>query len=133
MLTEFEKGYKIMQEIVKKDNPALSWQRLFKPFPFFKAYNHYIMIVICSASDELHRRWFGFVESKIRQLFMAIEKLFSQKTYSVELRPWPKSYLISSTLTQIDEETSYTQSDSYFVGLRVKKNETVEKINVDFT
>lgn len=74
MLTEFEKGLKITNAILKRDNPALSWRRLFKPFPFFKAFTHYLMIVICSENAELHNRWGGFVESKLRLFINSLEK-----------------------------------------------------------
>lgn len=134
MLTEFEKGFTITNAILKRDNLALSWKRLFKPFPFFKAFSHYIMIVLCSENGDLHMRWNGFVESKLRLFINALEKLTAQKTYSLEFRPWPKSYEnIASTLTQIDEDSSYTKSDTYFIGIRVKKNETTERATVDLT
>ncbi|TNV83775.1 hypothetical protein FGO68_gene2709 [Halteria grandinella] len=139
MLAEFEKGLKITEAILKRDErgqkqyPSLSWKRLFKKFAFFSSFTHYIMITICSIDDELHSRWLGFVESKLRFFVSALEKLTSQKTYAVEFRPWPKSYTIQSTLTQVDDDYAYTKSDSYFIGMRIKRNETVEMVTVDLT
>ena len=43
MLTEFEKAMDITKHIMEKRNKAkVSWKRLFKKFPFFKAYQHFI-------------------------------------------------------------------------------------------
>lgn len=44
MLVEFEKGLKITEALLQKDefgnkvHPELTWKRLFKKFNFFKAY-----------------------------------------------------------------------------------------------
>ena len=40
LLTEFEKGAIIAKAL--KENPALSWKRLFKKFSFFRAYQHFL-------------------------------------------------------------------------------------------
>jgi len=49
MMTEFEKGFKIVEALIKRDEvtkqkvyPDLSWNRLFKKFHFFSAYKHFI-------------------------------------------------------------------------------------------
>ena len=49
ILTEFEKAFKIVEALIKRDeatkmkiNPELSWNRLFKKFHFFSAYQHFI-------------------------------------------------------------------------------------------
>ena len=87
MLQEFEKGLRITEALLKRDEkgnklyPNLSWKRLFKKFAFFSAYNHYVMITICSVDDDLHSRWLGFVESKLRFFVGSLEKLTSEKTY----------------------------------------------------
>ena len=49
MITELEKGMKITEHIMKKNpNVKISWKRLFKKFPFFSAYSHFIQIQILS-------------------------------------------------------------------------------------
>ena len=74
MLIEFEKGVKITEALLKRDEngnkvfPELTWKRLFKKFNFFKAFNHFIQIQILSNSEENHKKWTGFIESKIRKL-----------------------------------------------------------------
>ena len=45
VLTEFEKAARITAELMKNPKTSLiSWKRLFKKFPFFKAYEHFIEI-----------------------------------------------------------------------------------------
>lgn len=45
MITEIEKGMKIAEHIMKRNpNTKITWKRLFKKFPFFSAYNHFIQI-----------------------------------------------------------------------------------------
>jgi len=45
IITELEKGMEITKHIMeKKINNKITWNRLFKKFPFFKAYQHFIQI-----------------------------------------------------------------------------------------
>ena len=45
MITELEKAMEITNHIMKKQNNSkITWKRLFKKFPFFKAYQHFIQI-----------------------------------------------------------------------------------------
>jgi poly(A) polymerase Pap1 len=55
ILSEFEKGFKIMEAILKRDErtgekvyPKLSIKRLFKKFNFFGTYPHFIQISVLS-------------------------------------------------------------------------------------
>ena len=54
-------------------NQNLSWKRLFKKFPFFKAYSHFIEIQILSKNKEAHGKWCGFVESKNKAMIKCLE------------------------------------------------------------
>ena len=42
MLTEFQKGLKITEALLKGDSHQISWRRLLKKFNFFRAYQHFI-------------------------------------------------------------------------------------------
>lgn len=42
IITELEKGMEITKHMMKKNNNQITWRRLFKKFPFFKAYKHFI-------------------------------------------------------------------------------------------
>lgn len=69
MITEIEKAMKITEHIMKRNpNTKITWKRLFKKFPFFSAYNHFIQIQILSLNQEIHEKWKGYVESKVRRL-----------------------------------------------------------------
>jgi poly(A) polymerase len=110
MLNEFEKAYRIADAIIKRDEtgkrvyPELSWKRLFKKFNFFGAYQHYIMITILSIDENLHNRWLGFAESKLRHFIALLEKMATGKPFKLDFRPWPKaSQGLAETLTRVDD------------------------------
>ena len=63
ILTEFEKAAMITNELTKnKGTSQITWKRLFKQFPFFRAYEHFIEIQVLSKSEEEHKMWYGFCE-----------------------------------------------------------------------
>ena len=56
MLTEFEKAAMVTSELMKnKGNSEITWRRLFKKFPFFRAYEHFIEIQVLSKKEEDHK------------------------------------------------------------------------------
>ena len=65
MITEFEKGMEITNNLM--NGGLTDWRRLFKKFPFFKAYKYFIQIQILSRTEEIAEKWKGYCESKIRQ------------------------------------------------------------------
>ena len=76
MITEIEKAMLITQHLMKqKNNTKTSWMRLFKKFPFFKAYKHFIQIQILSENKEIHEKWSGFVESRLKFLLRNLENV----------------------------------------------------------
>jgi len=87
---------------------------LFKKFPFFRAYEHFIQISIYSKSEEHHKKWQGFAESKIKKFLNQLEILGTQllKTNFIEYRPWTKSYSLPT------EE--FAKNETYFIGFRVR-------------
>lgn len=93
MLTEMEKASLITNQMMSRDkrNP-ITWKRLFKKFPFFKAYQHFIQIQILSKSEADHQKWKGYAESKIRRLLQYLENTNDKEFNCLEFRPWPKSY-----------------------------------------
>ena len=45
IVTELEKAMEITKHLMKgTENKTITWKRLFKKFPFFKAYRHFIQI-----------------------------------------------------------------------------------------
>ena len=74
MITELEKAMEITKHIMtNKESSKISWKRLFKRFPFFKAYNHFVQIQILSRTKDIHQKWKGYCESKIRKLLSNLE------------------------------------------------------------
>ena len=67
VLTEFEKAARITSELMKTPKTSqITWSRLFKPLPFFKAYEHFIEIQVLAKREEDHKKWQGFAESKLK-------------------------------------------------------------------
>uniref|UniRef100_A0ACD6AHR6 Uncharacterized protein n=1 Tax=Avena sativa TaxID=4498 RepID=A0ACD6AHR6_AVESA len=86
MIEQFQFGNKICQEIeLNKAN----WSALFEPFNFFEAYKNYLQVDIIAEDDEDLRLWKGWVESRLRQLTLKIER----DTYGkLQCHPYPSEY-----------------------------------------
>ncbi|RZC47749.1 hypothetical protein C5167_040702 [Papaver somniferum] len=71
MTDEFQRGHEICEvmELNKAD-----WNNLFEQYPFFDAYKNYLQIEISTENDDDLRNWKGWVESRLRQLTMKIER-----------------------------------------------------------
>ena len=109
MITELEKGMKITEHIMKKNpNVKISWKRLFKKFPFFSAYSHFIQIQILSLNQDIHEKWKGYVESKIRGLLLNLEK-FNNALDCLEFRPWPRGYVL-----ELGKDSSFQVNHAYY-------------------
>ncbi|KAI3840273.1 hypothetical protein MKW92_000522 [Papaver armeniacum] len=71
MTDEFQRGHEICEamELNKAD-----WNNLFEQYPFFDAYKNYLQIEISAENDDDLRNWKGWVESRLRQLTLKIER-----------------------------------------------------------
>ncbi|KAI3987813.1 hypothetical protein MKX01_020927 [Papaver californicum] len=71
MTEEFQRGHEICEamELNKAD-----WNNLFEQYPFFDAYKNYLQIEISAENDDDLRNWKGWVESRLRQLTLKIER-----------------------------------------------------------
>ncbi|KAL5200505.1 hypothetical protein ABZP36_021708 [Zizania latifolia] len=86
MMEQFQFGNKICQEI---DMNKANWSALFEPFQFFEAYKNYLQVDIIAEDDEDLRLWKGWVESRLRQLTLKIER----DTYGMlQCHPYPHEY-----------------------------------------
>ncbi|KAF0934208.1 hypothetical protein E2562_023463 [Oryza meyeriana var. granulata] len=71
IMKQFQFGNKICQEIeLNKAN----WSALFEPFQFFEAYTRYLVVDIVADDDDDLRLWKGWIESRLRQLTLKIER-----------------------------------------------------------
>lgn len=126
MLLEFEKAAMITNELNKnKGNSVITWKRLFKKFPFFRAYEHFIEIQVLSRSEDDHKKMQGFSENKVKRLVKNLEMLDKKIGEFLEFRPYPKSYRLQN------DEFPYT--DAYYIGVRIKGGILPKKDMIDLT
>lgn len=126
MLLEFEKAAMITSELNKnKGNSQITWKRLFKKFPFFRAYEHFIEIHVLSKNEDDHKKWLGFAETKVKKLLKNLEMFDRKIGECLEFRPWPKS----TTLRNDD----FPFNDVFYIGMRVKGGCLPKKELIDLT
>ncbi|CAA6660975.1 unnamed protein product [Spirodela intermedia] len=106
MMEQFQFGNRICEEIeLNKTN----WAALFEPYLFFEAYKNYLQVDITAADADDLRTWKGWVESRLRQLTLKIER----DTYGMlQCHPYPNEYV--DTL----KPCSHT---AFFMGLQRKQ------------
>jgi len=75
-----------MQEI---DLNKANWSALFEPFHFFEAYRKFLVVDIVADGDDDLRLWKGWVESRLRQLTLKIER---DTKGILQCHPYPCEY-----------------------------------------
>ncbi|KAL9271604.1 Nuclear poly(A) polymerase 1-like protein [Drosera capensis] len=112
MTEEFRRGNAICEHFQAMETNEAHWDTLFVPYPFFEAYKNYLQIEISAENDDDIRQWKGWVESRLRQLILKIEK----HTYSMlQCHPYPGEF----------SEKSKPFHLSYFMGLQRKQEPLV--------
>lgn len=112
MTEQFQTGNKICEEI--EMNKA-GWGALFEPYRFFESYRNYLQIDIVAPDQDDLRAWKGWVESRLRQLTLKIER----DTFGMlQCHPYPCEY--SST-------SSKEHHCAYFMGLQRKQGVPVQE------
>ncbi|KAF2298365.1 hypothetical protein GH714_023279 [Hevea brasiliensis] len=105
MTEEFRRGNEICEAM--EANKA-DWDTLFEPFSFFEAYKNYLQIDINAENEDDLRNWKGWVESRLRQLTLKIER----HTYNMlQCHPHPGEFT----------DKSRPLHCSYFMGLQRKQ------------
>ncbi|XP_061374559.1 nuclear poly(A) polymerase 1-like isoform X2 [Gastrolobium bilobum] len=111
MLEEFQRGNEICEAM--EANKA-DWDTLFEPYPFFEAYKNYLQIDISAENADDLRKWKGWVESRLRQLTLKIER----HTYGMlQCHPHPGDF----------SDKSRPFHCSYFMGLQRKQGVPVNE------
>ncbi|KAI9298855.1 Poly(A) polymerase [Neoconidiobolus thromboides FSU 785] len=82
---ELKRGVEITKSISEK---KATWDDLFKKETFFFNYKYYIKLTAYSNEKNLQLKWSGTVESKVRQLVMALEQSFE----FILIHPYPKGF-----------------------------------------
>ncbi|KAL3632958.1 Nuclear poly(A) polymerase 4 [Castilleja foliolosa] len=112
MMEQFEFGKKICEDIELNN---LQWNALFEPYSFFESYKNYLQVdIIASDLDEL-RAWRGWVESRLRQLTLMIERDTCGK---LQCHPYPLDY--------VDSSKQYALC-AFFMGLQRKQGEVIQE------
>ncbi|CAK7349665.1 unnamed protein product [Dovyalis caffra] len=105
MTGEFQRGNEICEAM---EASKAEWDTLFEPFSFFEAYKNYLQIDISAENEDDLRQWKGWVESRLRQLTLKIER----HTYNMlQCHPHPGKFSDESTPLRC----------SYFMGLQRKQ------------
>ncbi|CAN6250882.1 unnamed protein product [Urochloa humidicola] len=86
IMEQFQFGNKICQEI---DVNKVNWDALFEPFHFFEAYRKFLVVDIVAEDDDDLRLWKGWVESRLRQLTLKIER---DTKGILQCHPYPCEY-----------------------------------------
>lgn len=71
MSDEFQRGSDICEAM---EASKADWDTLFEPYPFFESYKNYLQIDITAENADDLRQWKGWVESRLRQLTLKIER-----------------------------------------------------------
>ncbi|GAV61251.1 NTP_transf_2 domain-containing protein/PAP_RNA-bind domain-containing protein/PAP_central domain-containing protein [Cephalotus follicularis] len=112
MMEQFHYGNKICEEV--ELNKA-HWSALFEPYLFFETYKNYLQVDIVAVDVDDLRAWKGWVESRLRQLTLMIER----DTYGkLQCHPYPHEYR---------DTAKQCAHCAFFMGLQRKQGESVQE------
>ncbi|KAG5601981.1 hypothetical protein H5410_033351 [Solanum commersonii] len=112
MTEQFEFGNNICQEI---DLNKARWTALFEQYPFFKSYKNYLQVDIVAADADDLLVWRGWVESRLRQLTLMIERDTFGK---LQCHPYPHEYV---------DPSKQCAHRAFFMGLQRRPGELVQE------
>lgn len=90
MTEQFHCGNKICEDI---ELSKVQWSALFEPYLFFEAYKNYLQVDILTADADDLLAWKGWVESRLRQLTLKIER---DTNGMLQCHPYPHEYVDTS-------------------------------------
>ncbi|EXB60284.1 Poly(A) polymerase [Morus notabilis] len=90
MMEQFQCGNKICEDI---ELSKVRWSALFDPYIFFEAYKNYLQVDILAADADDLLAWKGWVESRLRQLTLKIER---DTNGMLQCHPYPHEYIDTS-------------------------------------
>ncbi|KAJ1409799.1 polymerase, nucleotidyl transferase domain [Sesbania bispinosa] len=106
MMEQFRYGNKICDEI--ELNKA-QWSALFQPYVFFEAYKNYLQVDIIALDADDLLAWRGWVESRLRQLTLKIER---DTNGMLQCHPYPHEY---------SDTSKPCAHSAFFMGLQRKE------------
>ncbi|KAI3766549.1 hypothetical protein L2E82_16613 [Cichorium intybus] len=110
MTEQFLFGNRICEEI--ELNKA-QWGALFEPYMFFESYKNYLQVDIVAGNGDDLRAWKGWVESRLRQLTLMIERDTLGK---LQCHPYPHEY---------SDPSKQCSHSAFFMGLQRKQGEVI--------
>ncbi|XP_062101780.1 nuclear poly(A) polymerase 4-like isoform X2 [Humulus lupulus] len=106
MTEQFQCGNRICEDI---ELNKVQWSALFEPYLFFEAYKNYLQVDILAVDADDLLAWRGWVESRLRQLTLKIER---DTNGMLQCHPHPHEYV----------DTSRSSAHcSFFMGLQRKE------------
>lgn len=91
------------------------WGALFEPYLFFETYKNYLQVDIVAVDAEDLRLWKGWVESRLRQLTLKIER----DTYGMlQCHPYPNEY---------EDPSKQCSHCAFFMGLQRKQGVKIQE------
>lgn len=81
---EFERADKIMSDVKRQGRDM--WGALLRESKFFDRFKDYLCVAVIAASREEQGRWLGWIESRMRQLFLKL-----QEEQSLCVHPHPRA------------------------------------------
>ncbi|RDX73835.1 Nuclear poly(A) polymerase 2, partial [Mucuna pruriens] len=112
MMEQFQYGNKICEDI--ELNKAF-WKALFEQYSFFESYKNYLQVDLVAADVDDLRNWKGWVESRLRQLTLMIERDTFGK---LQCHPYHHEYVDTS------KQCAHC---AFFMGLQRKQGEVVQE------
>ncbi|KAI5422809.1 nuclear poly(A) polymerase 4 isoform X1 [Lathyrus oleraceus] len=112
MMEQFQHGNKICGDI---DLNKSCWRALFEPYLFFEGYKNFLQIDIVAADVDDLRNWKGWVESRLRQLTLMIERDTFGK---LQCHPYPREYI---------DPSRKCLHNAFFMGLQRKEGEVAQE------
>ncbi|RLP67532.1 Poly(A) polymerase PAPalpha [Candida albicans Ca529L] len=158
ILAELSRGSSIMQEIHAGKK---TWSDLFEKHSFFYKYKFYLCVVAASIdSAEEHKKWSGFIESKLRQLVLKLEVAEGVEIAHPYVKDFSNTFILddknaediinsygtlsgedflrtlhSSDSDKDDEELKKIRLTKYYIGLDLnltKSSDGVRKLDIQY-
>lgn len=117
MKDQFNIGNTICEEI---ELNTAQWGSLFEFYSFFEAYKYYLQINVVASDDDDLLAWKGWVESRLRQLTLKIQRAHGM----LQCHPCANAYT--------DKSKSYAHC-AFFMGLRRTYQATIKEVDMRST
>ncbi|EFA75017.1 polyA polymerase [Heterostelium album PN500] len=140
---EFARGNQIAQKL---ESGEANWNKLLEKSDFFSRYQFYLQIDCSAQNEEEHRKWEGWIESKLRKLISFLEQTPKMKfaipfPKSFENKPTPAATTTAANGEAVTDANNSNVCTSFFMGLGFNfsnapgadKSVDITKAVIDFT